>query len=411
MNKKFELLAPAGSPDKLKTALQYGADAVYCGLNRFSLRAAADNFTPQQLAQGVELAHSMGKKVYVTANVILHNHELEDFDRLCRTAAEAGADALILSDLGAFEIASRYRDKIKLHVSTQASNTNYRSVNVWHKMGASRIVLARELSFEEIWEIRAHVSQELEIEMFVHGAMCMAYSGRCLLSSYLTGRDANGGACAQPCRWKYYVTEEQRPGQPMEIAENEHGTFLFNAKDLCLINYLEEIDRAGVNSLKIEGRVKTAYYNAVVTKAYRQAIDAYEEIGAEYRKDPYYYQELCKVSHRDYSTGFALGNPGAEGQIYGSSSYIRTYDIVGIVIGMEEGYAIVEQRNRFFLGDRVEFVPPTGRFVSHQIKVLQNEQGEDILSAPHAKMMLKMDAPAGEFPVGTIIRKELGQEG
>ena len=407
MNKTFELLAPAGNLDKLKTALQYGADAVYCGLDRFSLRAAADNFTPQELEEGVKLAHSMGKRVYVTANVILHNQDLEEYDKLCRTAVEAGADALIVSDLGAFEIARQYRDHIRLHVSTQASNTNYRSVNIWHKMGASRVVLARELSFDEIQEIRAHVSPELEIEMFVHGAMCMAYSGRCLLSSYLTGRDANGGACAQPCRWKYYVTEEQRPGEPMEIAEHENGTFLFNAKDLCLIHYLEEIDRAGVNSLKIEGRVKTSYYNAIVTKVYRQAIDAYREIGSDYRKDPYYYQELCKVSHRDYSTGFALGNPGSEGQIYGSSSYIRTYDIVGVVKGSEEGCVMIEQRNRFCLGDTVEFVPPTGRFAVHRVGVLKNERGEDITVAPHAQMRLKMDAPAGNYPVGTIVRKRI----
>lgn len=407
MNKTLELLSPAGNIDKLKTALQYGADAVYCGLNRFSLRAAADNFTFDELSQGVELAHSIGKRVYVTANVILHNSELEAFDRLCQEAVQAGADALILSDLGAFEIASQYKKKIRLHVSTQASNTNYRSINVWHRMGASRIVLARELSLEEISQIRANVSPELEIEMFVHGAMCMAYSGRCLLSSYLTGRDANSGACAQPCRWKYYVTEEKRPGEPMELVENENGTFLFNAKDLCLINHLDEIYRAGVNSLKIEGRVKSGYYNAVVTKAYRQAIDAYREQGAAYAQDSYYYEELCKVSHRNYSTGFALGNPKESGQIYESSSYIRTYDIVGVVKQANHGIALIEQKNRFCLGDRVEFVPPQGRFVSHQVKMMKNEQDQAIDCAPHAQMKLTIDAPEGEFPEGTIIRKEV----
>ncbi len=407
MSKKLELLAPAGNFAKLKTALQYGADAVYCGLNRFSLRAAADNLTPDELREAVELAHTMGKKVYVTANVILHNHELEGFDELCRTAVNAGADAMIISDLGAFEIASQYKDHIRLHVSTQASNTNYRSMNLWHKMGASRVVLARELSFEEIAEIRKNVSPELEIEMFVHGAMCIAYSGRCLLSSYLTGRDANSGACAQPCRWNYYVTEEQRPGQPMQITENEHGTFLFNAKDICLVEYLDEIQRAGVNSLKIEGRVKSGYYNAIVTKAYREALDAFEVQGAEYKNDPYYFEELCKVSHRDYYTGFALGNPKEAGQIYGTSSYIRTYDIVGVVERVEEGTVYLEQRNRFSLGDRVEFVPPEGRFVSHQVGMMKNERGQEIDCAPHAQMKVMIDAPEGNFPTGTIIRKEV----
>lgn len=407
MNKKMELLAPAGSFEKLKTALQYGADAVYCGLNRFSLRAAADNLTAEELTEAVALAHGVGKKIYLTANVILHNRELEDFNQICRIAAESEVDAMILSDLGAFEIAAQYKDFFRLHVSTQASNTNYKSVNLWHKMGASRIVLARELSFDEIAEIRKNVSAELEIEMFVHGAMCMAYSGRCLLSSYLTGRDANSGACAQPCRWNYYVTEEQRPGQPMQITENEHGTFLFNAKDLCLVEYLDEIQRAGVNSLKIEGRVKSGYYNAVVTKAYRDAIDAYAKQGASYKTDSYYFDELCKVSHRDYYTGFALENPCEAGQIYGTSSYIRTYDIVGIVEEVKDGVVSLQQRNRFSLGDCIEFVPPKGRFVSHSVTMMKNEQGEDIDCAPHAQMKVLINAPDGTFPPGTIIRKEV----
>ena len=406
MKQKLELLAPAGSPAKLETALQYGADAVYCGLNRFSLRAAADNFTPEELSESVRLAHSMGKRVYLTANAILHNRDLEGYDRLCQTAVEAGVDALIISDLGAFSIARKYKDNIHLHVSTQASNTNSRAADEWHRMGASRIVLARELSFKEIAELRAGVSDELEIEMFVHGAMCMAYSGRCLLSSYLTGRDANGGACAQPCRWKYYVTEETRPGERMELHEQEEGTFLFNAKDLCLIDYLDEISHAGVNSLKIEGRMKTFYYNAIVTKAYRQAIDAYAQMGAAYREDPYYREELCKVSHREYSTGFAFGRPGADGQIYGSSSYIRTYDVVGIVRSSVPGRVTIEQRNRFCVGDKVEFVPPRGRFYPHTISYMKNEAGKAITAAPHAQMPVETDAPAEQFPVGTIVRKQ-----
>ena len=404
MNKQLEILSPAGNLEKLKTAFQYGADAVYCGMERFSLRAAADNFTFDELCEGIDLAHKNKKKVYIAANTILHNADLGEFKNMCERAAYAGADALILSDLGALEIASQWKDKLDLHISTQASNTNYFAVNAWHRMGAKRIVLARELSLDEIAEIRRHVPDELEIEMFVHGAMCVSYSGRCLLSNYLVSRDANRGECAQPCRWKYYLTEEKRPGERLEIAENEKGTFLFNSKDLCLIEYIPEIVQAGVNSLKIEGRMKSPYYVAIVTKAYRQAVDRYLADGS--RAGEELYQELCKVSHRSYYTGFALGRPEEDGQIYESSSYIREYDIVGVVKSMEDGTAWIEQKNRFFLGDEVEVVPPFGSYYIQKIDWMVNDKGEQIDVAPHARMKVKIPLQQN-VPPGTILRKKV----
>lgn len=399
----MEILSPAGNLDKLKTAVQYGADAVYCGIGKFSLRTAADNFTFDELCEGIDFAHKNERKVYITANAIPHEGDLDSFRSICEQAIAANADALIISDLGAFDIASEYKNKIALHVSTQASNTNSRSMNVWHRMGASRIVLARELSFNEIREIRKNISPELELEMFVHGAMCMSYSGRCLISNYLTARDSNRGACAQPCRWKYYLTEEKRPGEYMQITEDDNGTFLFNSKDLCLINYLPEIAQLGVNSLKIEGRMKSSYYAAIVTKAYRQALDDY------YRNpsapiDPYYYEELCKVSHRDYYTGFSFGKPDKDGQIYGYNSYIRDCDIVGVVVKNCGDYYIVEQRNKFYDGDELEVVPPVERFFVQKIEGLCDENGNLIESAPHSKMLLRIKIDR-DVPPGTIIRK------
>lgn len=399
----MEILSPAGNFDKLKTAVQYGADAVYCGIGKFSLRTAADNFTFDELCEGIDFAHKNGCKVYITANAIPHEGDLESFRSICEQSIAANADALIISDLGAFDIASEYKNKIALHVSTQASNTNSRSMNVWHKMGASRIVLARELSFDEIREIRKNISPELELEMFVHGAMCMSYSGRCLISNYLTARDSNRGACAQPCRWKYYLTEEKRPGEYMQITEDDNGTFLFNSKDLCLINHLPEIAQLGVNSLKIEGRMKSSYYAAIVTKAYRQALDDYYK-NPSAPIDPYYYEELCKVSHRDYYTGFSFGKPDKDGQIYGYNSYIRDCDIVGVVVKNCGDYSIVEQRNKFYDGDELEIVPPVERFFVQKIEGLCDENGNRIESAPHSKMLLRIKIDR-DVPPGTIIRK------
>lgn len=399
----MEILSPAGNLDKLKTAVQYGADAVYCGIGKFSLRTAADNFTFDELCEGIDFAHKNGRKVYITANAIPHEGDMDSFRSICEQAIAANADALIISDLGAFDIASEYKNKIALHVSTQASNTNSRSMNVWHRMGASRIVLARELSFDEIREIRKNISPELELEMFVHGAMCMSYSGRCLISNYLTARDSNRGACAQPCRWKYYLTEEKRPGEYMQITEDDNGTFLFNSKDLCLINYLPEIAQLGVNSLKIEGRMKSSYYAAIVTKAYRQALDDYYK-NPSAPIDPYYYEELCKVSHRDYYTGFSFGKPDKDGQIYGYNSYIRDCDIVGVVIKNCGDYYIVEQRNKFYDGDELEIVPPVERFFVQKIEGLCDENGNRMESAPHSKMLLRIKIDR-DVPPGTIIRK------
>ena len=404
----MEILSPAGNLEKLKTALMFGADAVYCGIGKFSLRTAADNFTFDELCEGVSLAHSMGKKIYITANAIPHESDISSFVEICEQAVAAKADALIISDLGAFDIATKYKDKIDLHVSTQSSNTNHHSLNVWHRMGASRIVLARELSFDEIREIRKNISPELELEMFVHGAMCMSYSGRCLLSNYLTYRDSNRGACAQPCRWKYFLTEEKRQGEYMEIAESDKGTFIFNSKDLCLINQLPEITELGVDSLKIEGRMKSSYYTAIVTKAYRQALDDLKA-NPDVPVDSYYFEELCKVSHRDYYTGFAFGAPGPEGQIYGNSSYIREYDIIGIIKDTVDGVAIIEQKNRFFDGDEIEIVPKDGRFDTFKISGMTDSQGVSIDSAPHAQMEVRIRLPK-EYHKGTILRKIVNEE-
>ncbi len=401
----MEILSPAGNLDKLKTAILFGADAVYCGIGKFSLRTAADNFTFDELCEGVELAHKKGKKVYITANAIPKESDLDSFRDVCEKAVAAGADALIISDLGAFELATAYKNKIALHVSTQASNTNHYSINAWHRMGASRIVLARELSFEEIKAIRKNISPELELEMFVHGAMCMSYSGRCLLSNYLTFRDSNRGACAQPCRWKYFLTEEKRPGEYMQIAESENGTFIFNSKDLCLINHIPEIAELGVDSLKIEGRMKSSYYAAIVTKAYRQALTDFEITGA-CDVDPYYYEELCKVSHRDYYTGFAFGDEGSNAQIYGNSSYIREYDIIGVIKQKTENGYLIEQKNKFSDGDTIEIVPPDGRFSLFTVSGMTDIEGNPLSSAPHAQMgvILKIE---GDYPDGTILRKML----
>ncbi len=328
MNKP-ELLAPAGSLSKLKYAIEYGADAVYVGGESFSLREAAENFTLSELKEGIEFAHERGKKVYITANIIPHNRDLKAFETYIREVADMGADAAIISDLGLFDIARRAAPDLDIHISTQANNVNYASANAWYKLGAKRIIVARELSVEEIAEIRKNIPPDLEIECFVHGAMCISYSGRCLLSNYMTGRDSNQGACAHPCRWKYYLMEEKRPGEYMPVFENERGTFIYNSKDLCMIRHLKELCEAGVSSLKIEGRVKTEYYVATVTKAYRDALsDVFEN--KPFNEENY--KELEKVSHREYTTGFFFGRPGGSEQLYTTSSYKRLYDLVGTVI-------------------------------------------------------------------------------
>lgn len=394
---KVELLAPAGNLYKLKIALKYGADAVYIGGESFSLRTAADNFTPDEMREGIEYAHSMGKKVYITANIIPHNRDLAEMERYFKEIAQMGADAVIISDLGAFNICKRVAPGLEIHISTQANNTNYATVQSWYELGAKRVVLAREMTLSDVREIRDNISSDCELEAFVHGAMCVSYSGRCLLSNYMTARDSNYGACSHPCRWNYALMEEKRPGEYLPVFENERGTFIMNSKDLCMIEHIPEVVGSGVYSLKIEGRVKSEYYVATIIAAYRKAIDAYYENPSDYKFNPMWLDEVKKVSHRDYYTGFFFGIPDTGAQIYGSSSYIREYDIVGIVLDYDEktGLAKVTQRNRFFKGDEVEIMQPGRDFTTQRVEILKDENMNDIEVANHAAMTLyiKTDVP------------------
>lgn len=391
MNKP-ELLAPGGSLEKLKTAILYGADAVYIGGEAFGLRVAAENFSFEDMKRGIDFAHEKGKKIYLTANIIPHNRDIEKFYEYVEKIRPLGIDAVLVADLGMFDILRELAPEIPIHVSTQANNVNYRSACMWHKLGAKRVVLAREMSFNEMKEIRKKIPEELELEAFVHGAMCISYSGRCLLSNYMTGRDANLGACAHPCRWNYSLVEETRPGEYMNVYENERGTFIFNSKDLCLIKHIPELVESGISSFKIEGRVKTSYYTATIVKAYREEIDRYFENPNSYTFDEAQFEELCKVSHRPYTTGFSFGRPGGSEQVYTDSSYIRDYDLIGIVTDYdaETGIATITQRNRFFVGDEIEIMQPGKPFIKQIVQAMQNENGDEIEVAPHAAMIVKM---------------------
>ncbi len=401
--KKPELLAPAGDLEKLKIAVLYGADAVYIGGEFYGLRAKAKNFDIPTMKEGIEFAHSHGAKVYVTANIFAHNEDFNGMADYFRTIYEIGADAVLVSDPGVYMTLKEAAPDMELHISTQANNTNYKTAEFWNKLGAKRIVGARELSMKEIKEIKRHMPQGMEMETFVHGAMCISYSGRCLLSNYLSGRDANKGACSHPCRWKYYLTEETRPGEYMPIEENERGTYIFNSKDLCMLGYIPELLDAGVDSLKIEGRMKTPYYVGTVVKAYRQAIDDYFENPEYYKKRiDYYISEASKVSHRDFTTGFYFGKPGHNDQVYTSNTYIRDYDFVGMV--MEDwdentGCAMVMQRNKFEVGDKIEILPVKGDSIEITVEQMWDEDGLPITSAPHPQQMLKLktDIPLRKY--------------
>ncbi|MBQ2897339.1 MAG: U32 family peptidase [Clostridia bacterium] len=402
MNKP-ELLAPAGSLSKLKFAFLYGADAVYIGGEAFSLREAAENFSMQEIKEGIEYAHERNKKVYITANILPHNDDLSGFKEYISEVYSYGADAVIVSDLGLFDIVKSVAPDFNIHVSTQANNVNFASANMWHKLGASRVILARELSLNEISEIRKNTPKDLELECFVHGAMCISYSGRCLLSNYMTGRDSNLGACAHPCRWKYHLMEEKREGEYFPVFENDRGTFIFNSKDLNMIRFVPELIKAGVSSFKIEGRVKTEYYVATVTKAYRDAIDRYCD-GLPF--DEKIADELLKVSHREYTTGFFFGKPDSNQQIYGSSSYKRDYDLVGVVDGYNNDTKTLEvtQRNKFFVGDEIELMIPGSDFRVLKIDKMYDKDNISIESCPHAMMKLFIPCEI-ECPKGTILRK------
>ena len=388
MNKP-EILAPAGNLEKLKTAILFGADAVYLGGSKLNLRAFADNFSDKELIEGIEFAHSRGKRVYVTVNVFPHNEDLEELEPYLKDLENMKVDAIIVSDPGIIMTAKEVAPKLEIHLSTQANNVNWKSALFWYKQGVKRIVLARELSFEEIKEMREKLPQDCELEAFVHGSMCMSYSGRCLLSNYMTGRDANRGECAQPCRYKYYLMEEKREGQYFPVFQDERGTYILNSKDLCMIKHIPELVESGINSFKIEGRMKSSYYVASVIKSYRQALDAYLENSENYKFNEDWMNNLLKTSHRDYYTGFYFGDK--DSQIYETSSYIRNYDIVGIVkdYNKETKEATIEQRNKLFDGDLVEILRPVGNSFEVKLEDLHNEEGEKIESTPVAQMIYK----------------------
>lgn len=404
---KPELLIPASNLEVLKVAITYGADAVYIGGEMFSLRAKAKNFSKEDMKKGIVFAHKYGKQVYVTANITAHNRDLEAVHSYFEELKEIKPDALIISDPGVFMIAKEVCPEIDIHISTQANNVNYATYHFWHKLGATRVVSARELSIREIGEIRKNIPDDLEIETFIHGAMCISYSGRCLLSNYFTGRDANLGACTHPCRWKYYITEESRPGEYLPIEENERGTYIFNSKDLCMIEHIPDIIEAGIDSLKIEGRMKTALYVATVARTYRQAIDDYFKNPALYEKNiPYYKEEIAKCTYRQFTTGFFYGPTTHETQIYDSNTYIREYTYLGLIGDKnEKGLYSLEQRNKFCVGDTIEVMKPDGRNLTTTVKAITDAVGEPMDSCPHPKQQIYVDLGM-ELDVRDLLRKK-----
>lgn len=401
MNRKIELLAPAGDLEKLKFACIYGADAVYIGGQIFGLRASAKNFSIKDMEEGIKFAHERGKKVYVTINIIPHNEDLKELPEYLEKLNELKVDAVILSDPGTLMYVRKYAKDLEVHLSTQANNTNYMSANFWYEQGVQRIVMARELSFKEIKEIKENVPEDLELEGFIHGAMCISYSGRCLLSNYMANRDANRGECAHPCRWNYYIVEEKRPGEYIPVTEDEKGTYFFNSKDLCMVKHIPEVINSGINSLKIEGRMKSIYYVANTVRVYRKAIDEYLKSPESYEFDSEWLEELRKVSHRKFTTGFYLNKPTEDDQLYDTSSYIREYDFIGIVLEYDEetGIALVEQRNRMFKGDSIEVIGPDYKSFKQEIRIMRDENDEEIDVAPHAQQKIKisMDKPVDKY--------------
>lgn len=388
-----ELLIPASSLEVLKIAVIFGADAVYIGGEAFGLRAKAKNFSMEEIKEGITFAHAYDVKVYITANILAHNSDLagarEYFTELCTVKP----DALIISDPGMFRLAQEVCPEIELHISTQANNTNYATYRFWHELGAKRVVSARELSLEEIKEIRANIPDDLEIETFIHGAMCISYSGRCLLSNYFTGRDANQGACTHPCRWKYSIVEETRPGEYMPVYENERGTYIFNSKDLCMIEHIPELIESGIDSFKIEGRMKTALYVATVARTYRKAIDDYRESPELYREHlPWYLDQISNCTYRQFTTGFFFGKPSEEAQIYDNNTYLKEYTYLGIAgEPNEEGLYRIEQRNKFSVGEEIEVMKPNGENRKVTVRRILDEEGNEMESAPHPKQVLYID--------------------
>lgn len=409
--RKPELLVPASSLEVLKVAVIFGADAVYIGGEVFGLRAKAKNFSKEDMIEGIAFAHAHQVKVYVTANILAHNYDLEGVREYFEEIKEIKPDALIISDPGVFTIAKEVCPEIEIHISTQANNTNYGTYQFWYKQGAKRVVSARELSLAEIKEIRQNIPEEMEIETFIHGAMCISYSGRCLLSNFFTGRDANQGACTHPCRWKYAVVEEKRPGEYLPVYENERGTYIFNSKDLCMIEHIPEMIDAGIDSFKIEGRMKTALYVATVARTYRKAIDDYLESEEKYRENmSWYLEQISNCTYRQFTTGFFFGKPSEEAQIYDSNTYVKEYTYLGIVGEQNtQGFYKIEQRNKFSVGEEIEVMKPNGDNITVTVKEIQDEEGNQMESAPHPKQVLYIDLgyPLEKFD---ILRRQEKEE-
>lgn len=405
--RKVELLVPAGSLEVLKVAVDYGADAVYIGGQAYGLRAKADNFSIEEMKKAVKYAHAKNAKVYVTANIFAHNYDIEGMKAYFEQLKDTGVDAVLVSDPGIFMLAKETMPDMELHISTQANNTNYLTYNFWYNMGAKRVVTARELSLVEIKQIREHIPEDMEIESFMHGAMCISYSGRCLLSSYFTGRDANRGACTHPCRWKYHIVEETRPGEYMPVNEDDRGTYIFNSKDLCMIEHIPEMIDAGIDSFKIEGRMKTALYVATVARTYRKAIDDYMESPELYRSNMEYYKsEIAKCTYRQFTTGFYFGKTDQDSQIYDNNTYIKNCTYIGNVQEVaEDGLVAFEQKNKFSVGEEIECMNFDGTNTVCRVEEIYNDRMEPMESAPHPKMQLyvKLDRPVS---AGMILRRQ-----
>lgn len=393
MMRRPELLIPASSLEVLKIAVMYGADAVYIGGEAFGLRAKAKNFSMEEIKEGIAFAHAHDVKVYITANILAHNSDLEGVRAYFEELREIKPDALIISDPGVFAIAKEVCPEIERHVSTQANNTNYGTYRFWQEQGATRVVSARELSMAEIKEIRENIPDDLEIETFIHGAMCISYSGRCLLSNYFTGRDANQGACTHPCRWKYAVVEEKRPGEYLPVYENERGTYIFNSKDLCMIEHIPELMESGIDSFKIEGRMKTALYVATVARTYRKAIDDYKESPELYKRNmPWYLDQISNCTYRQFTTGFFFGKPSEEAQIYDSNTYVKEYTYLGIIGEQNaDGLYQIEQRNKFSVGEEIEVMKPDGANIAVTVRRIVDEAGNEMEAAPHPQQVLYID--------------------
>ncbi len=410
MDRKVELLVPAGSLEVLKIAIKFGADAVYIGGEEFSLRAKAANFSDEDMIAGIDFAHRYGKKVYVTVNIFAHNYDIDEAVDYLKRLNEIKPDGLIMSDPGLISLAFEYAPNVEVHISTQANNTNYMTYKFWYKMGVKRVVSARELSLEEIKGIRENIPEDMEIESFIHGAMCISYSGRCLLSNYFTGRDANRGECTHPCRWQYAVMEEQRPGEYLPVYENERGTFIFNSKDLCMIGYIPEMIDAGIDSFKIEGRMKTSLYVATVARTYRKAIDDYYKSIDTYKANmDWYMDEISKCTYRKFTTGFYFGKPNEETQIYDSNTYISEYIYLGFVEEIRSGKYKITQRNKFLIGDEIEIMKPGGENVIAKVINIEDEEGNVVPAASHAKQTLyiTLSEKADEYDIFRVQNKDV----